>query len=205
MVFLLEIPRHVDCPIRPQLKILGLLYVLPALDRASVAETLAYYPRLRGLLLDPDLIVQAVFDEASFSAFHRRTLAQFISRQPRLFFSLPLKVYNASVLRLLEGIADAADSISEQDIAYCLSALTQNRLGLNLSSVVQVKMYYWALCQLVRRARRILGPDGVAVDVPRLSAQDENASRALRIGVRMFSAWLSKSAPRREPLAAMKK
>lgn len=112
---------------------------------------------------------------------------------------------NASVLRLLEGIADAADSISGQDIAYCLSALAQNRLGLTLSSVVQVKMYYWALCQLVRRARRVLGTDEVAVEVPSLSAQDENASRALRIGARMFSAWLSKSAPRREPLAAVKK
>ena len=146
VVFLLAVPKHIDCPIRPQLKLLGLLHLLPVLDRASVAETLAYYPRLRELVVDPDLVGQAVFDRASFSAFHRRTLAQFISRQPKLFFSLPLKVDNSVVLRLLEGIADAAGFIPASDIAYCLGSLAHNKLGLTLTSVVQVKMYYWALC-----------------------------------------------------------
>lgn len=205
VVFLLEVPKHVDCPIRPQLKLLGLLHLLPMLDRASVAETLAYYSRLRELVLDPELLGQAVFDRASFAAFHRRTLAQLIARQPRLFFSLPLRIDGSAVLRLLEGVADAADFISASDIAYCLDSLAHNRLKLSMTSVVQVKMFYWALCQLTRRARLLLGLNGVAVDVPHLSAQDENAARALQIGEKMFRAWLARPKLSRAPLASAEK
>ena len=53
----MSVPRQIDSPIRAQLKLFGLFWALPLLDRASDAEVLAYYVQLCELALSPEIIL----------------------------------------------------------------------------------------------------------------------------------------------------